>query len=175
MNIVAPVDSQQKDKILQKTQYYIEQANKIFGRTFTAIPVLFDLRGYIAGMYRIKHGQRQIRYNPHLFAKYFEENLAATVPHEVAHYIVDCLYGLRKTRPHGAEWKALMREFGADDSRTCRYDFSGIPVKSEKHHSYRCGCKIHQLSTRRHNRVLKQRLRYICKSCGGKLKLVAEQ
>jgi SprT protein len=169
MNAVAPIDLQQQERVLEQTLHYIKRAGEIFGRRFAEIPVLFDLRGRTAGMYRVKHKQRQIRYNPHVFAKYLEDNLNVTVPHEVAHYVIDCLYGLRKVRPHGAEWKAVMGEFGADASRTCRYDFSGIPVKSEKRYDYHCSCKTHQLTTRRHNKVAKKRIYYVCKSCGGNL------
>lgn len=169
MNNIAPIDSRQQQQVLEQTHHYIKRAGEICGRDFAAIPVLFDLRGRMAGMYRVKNGQRQIRYNPHVFAKYFEDNLNVTVPHEVAHYVIDCLHGIRKVRPHGEEWKNLMRLFGADDARTCRYDFSGIPVKSEKRYDYRCGCKTHQLSTRRHNKVLKKRMYYVCKSCGESL------
>jgi SprT protein len=169
MNIVLPINAQQQQQVLEQTHHYIKRAGELFGRSFAPIPVLFNLRGRSAGMYRVKLGQRQICYNPHVFAKYFEDNLAVTVPHEVAHYVIDCLYGIRKVRPHGAEWKAVMRSFGADASRTCRYDFSGIPVKSEKRYDYHCGCKTHQLSARRHNRMLKKRMLYICRSCGEKL------
>lgn len=169
MNNIAPIDSRQQQQVVERTHHYIKRAGEIFGRRFDAIPVLFNLRGRSAGMYRVRNRQRQIRYNPHLFAKYFEDNLAVTVPHEVAHYVIDCVYGMRRVRPHGAEWKNLMREFGADDSRTCRYDLSGIPVKSEKRYDYHCGCKTHQLTARRHNKVLKKRIYYVCKSCNGKL------
>jgi SprT protein len=169
MSIVVPIDAQQQELVLERTHLYIKRAGEIFGRGFDVIPVLFNLRGRIAGMYRISKGQRQIRYNPHIFAKYFEDNLATTVPHEVAHYVIDCMHGMRKVRPHGKEWKALMLSFGADTSRTCRYDFSGIPVKSEHRYDYSCGCKTHQLTARRHNRILKKRMLYLCKSCGGKL------
>jgi SprT protein len=169
MNTVAPIDARQQELVLEQTHLYIKRAGEIFGRAFGMIPVLFDLRGRVAGMYQVKQARRQIRYNPHIFAKYFEDNLAVTVPHEVAHYAIDCVYGLRKVRPHGAEWKALMHSLGAEASRTCRYDFSGIPVKSETRYDYYCGCKTHRLSARRHNRVLKKRMYYICKSCGGSL------
>jgi SprT protein len=169
VNIIAPIDVRQQELVLEQTHLYIKRAGEIFGQGFDAIPVLFNLRGRCAGMYCVKHRQRQIRYNPHIFAKYFEDNLAVTVPHEVAHYVIDCLYGIRKVRPHGAEWKNLMLSFGADTSRTCRYDFSGIPVKEEKRYDYQCSCKTHQLTARRHNRVLKKRMHYLCKSCNGKL------
>jgi SprT protein len=169
MKIIAPIDALQQQQVVERTYLYIKRAGEIFGRSFAEIPVLFDLRGRSAGMYRVRDRQRQIRYNPFVFARYFEDNLAVTVPHEVAHYIIDCLHGIRKVRPHGQEWKSLMQAFGADDSRTCRYDLSGIPVKSEKRYDYHCGCKAHQLTARRHNKVLTKRTYYVCKSCGGKL------
>ncbi len=169
MNIVLPIDAHRQQQVVEQTSLYIKRAGEIFGRNFVTIPVLFDLRGRTAGMYRVKNRQRQIRYNPHIFAKYFEDNLTVTVPHEVAHYVIDCLYGIRKVRPHGVEWKAVMQSFGADASRTCRYDFSGVPVKAEKRYDYQCDCKTHQLTARRHNRILKKRTWYVCKSCGSKL------
>ncbi len=55
------------------------------------VPVRFELQGRAAGMYRVHKGERVIRYNPYIFSKYFDDSLANTVPHEVAHYITDVL------------------------------------------------------------------------------------
>ena len=38
--------------------------------------------------------------------------LSDTVIHEVAHYIVDCLYGFQRVKPHGPEWKSIMVDLG---------------------------------------------------------------
>jgi predicted SprT family Zn-dependent metalloprotease len=92
MDKITPINAELQQQVVERTLYYIKRAEMICGRRFAVIPVLFDLRGLCAGMYRVKNGQRQIRYNPRLFAKYFEDNLNVTVPHEVAHYVIDCLF-----------------------------------------------------------------------------------
>lgn len=167
---IAPIDGVQQQQVIALTAHYIRRAGEIFGREFKPIPVSFDLVGRAAGMYRVRFWQRRIRYNPYLFAKYFDDNLAVTVPHEVAHYITDCVYGLRRIRPHGPQWQALMRAFGVEPKRTCDYDLAGIPRRVQRRHPYQCGCRGHQLSRRRHNLVLRGRVRYICKACGGELR-----
>ena len=164
-NRIQPLNAVQKARIVTRTTDFIHRAEKIFQRRFETIPVIFDLKGRSAGMYRIQKNKPHIRYNPFIFSKYFDDNLATTVPHEVAHYITDAVYGLRNIRPHGKEWKRLMVHFGADASRTCDYDLSGVPVRRTRRHAYTCGCQTHQLSSVRHNRVLRGQARYFCRSC----------
>lgn len=120
-------------------------------------------------MYVVKKGVAEIRYNPYIFAKYFEENLADTVPHEVAHYIADRLYGIRCIRPHGPEWRTIMQVFEANSRASCRYDLSGIPQRKERRHSYQCQCRVHELSARRHNAIGGGRMQYRCQHCGSRL------
>jgi SprT protein len=167
--LIEPIHAGQRQQVIALTTDYIHRAGEIFARSFAPIAVTFDLKGRAAGMYRVDRRQRCIRYNPYLFAKYFDDNLAVTVPHEVAHYITDCVYGMRRIRPHGAEWQALMHAFGADAKRTCNYDLEGVPVRRQRRHAYQCGCRTHQLTTRRHNQILRGRVRYYCKACGGEL------
>lgn len=116
-------------------------------------------------MYRVTKNQRQIRYNPYIFSKYFDDNLAVTVPHEVAHYVADVVYGIKNIRPHGKQWKMLMDRFGADASRTCSYDLSGIPVRAARRHAYSCECSTHKLTSIRHNKIQRGTARYFCKTC----------
>lgn len=93
MELITPIDEVQRQRVIDATRACIQQAGDLFGRGFDLVPVSFDLRGRAAGMYRVKKQQRMIRYNPWLFARYFTDNLANTVPHEVAHYIIDMVYG----------------------------------------------------------------------------------
>ena len=124
-------------------------------------------------MYRVKQQgrffsrqyKREIRYNPFIFAKYFEDNFNTTVPHEVAHYITDIIYGLKNIKPHGKEWKSIMQSFGANASVTANYDLSDIPLKKQKLFTYYCACREHQLSSVRHNRIVREQSRYHCKIC----------
>ena len=167
MNSVSNLDQR---LVVEQTASRIRQASDLFERNFAQIPVLFDLHGRTAGMYRVRNGERVIRYNPFIFARYFDDNLAQTVPHEVAHYIADIVYGFRNIRPHGEEWKNIMRFFGADTRATSQYDLEGLPQRKFHQFRYRCRCQLHNLTSRRHNRVERNQVRYFCKQCGGRLK-----
>ncbi|MCI0655283.1 MAG: SprT-like domain-containing protein [Methylococcaceae bacterium] len=169
MNSIQPLNRGQQNLVTARTAAFIHLAETIFNRHFDRIPVCFDLKGRSAGMYRVTRNQGQIRYNSFIFSKYFADNLAVTVPHEVAHYITDAVYGLRNIRPHGSEWKRLMAQFGADASRTCNYDLNGIPVRRTRRHVYVCGCSTHQLTSVRHNKIQRGTAHYFCRNCRRKL------
>ena len=174
MTLVEPIGEAQQELVRERTLEYLQQAGVIFARHFDAVPVVFDLKGRCAGMYRVRNGRREIRYNPYLFARCFADNLAVTVPHEVAHYVTDCVFGLRHIRPHGREWRRLMQAFGADPQVTCRYDLTGIPVRNYRRFGYRCGCRTHELTAYRHNRVQRRQATYLCRQCGGRLEFAGE-
>jgi SprT protein len=106
-----------------------------------------------------------------LFARYFDDNLQNTIPHEVAHYVVDVLHGMRDTRPHGKEWQKVMHVLGAVPQRTHQYDLQGIPQRRQRRFTYHCGCNVYQLTTRRHNLILNGERRYLCRSCNSELQL----
>lgn len=162
------IDATQRAAVIEATHAWIGRAGALYGRRFEPIPVLFDLSGRAAGMYRVQRGTRVIRYNPYLFAKYPHDSLTVTVPHEVAHYITERLYGLRRVRPHGPEWRAVMRDFGVDPAATADHDLDGIPGRRQRRHPYRCACLVHPLTTRRHNLILRG-ARYRCRRCGDEL------
>ena len=164
--IIQPLDEQQQEQVRRATMACLQQAEQMFQFALEAVAVTFDLTGSAAGMYRVRRGERAIRYNPYIFAKYFENNLAATVPHEVAHYVTDRLYGLRNIRPHGVEWKTVMRSLGAEPRVTARYDLTGVPVRRQRRFSYRCECSTHRLSTCRHNKIQRGQSSYRCRRCG---------
>jgi len=171
--MIEPITLSQQQQVNKLTAEYIHQASELYQQQFEVIPVLVDLKGRAAGMYRIKGRERAIRYNPYLFAKYFEDNLRGTVPHEVAHYITEKLYGLGRVRPHGIEWTEVMRAFGHESSQTChKYDLNGVPVRRQRRFPYECRCTQHQLSTHRHNKVLKGKAQYQCRRCGEAIFLV---
>ena len=165
MNRITPINRTQQQQVVRATEHFIGVAGELLDRSFPIIPVHFNLRGRAAGMYRVRGSEREIRYNPYLFAKYFDDNLTNTVPHEVAHYIIDCCYGLRRVRPHGREWQQLMLKLGAEPEVTCRYDLSGVPQRRQQRFEYRCECRSHQLTTIRHNKVQRGNASYLCKVC----------
>lgn len=160
---IQPIDRQQQGSVIEKTHYYIEKASKIYQCRFELVIVDFDLKGRAAGMYQRKREKTVIRYNPYLFAKYFVDNFKTTIPHEVAHYIADMMF--KNIRPHGKEWREIMLAFDADASRTCDYDLEGIPIRVHQRYIYRCPCMTHEITSRRHNKIQKNRARYHCKKC----------
>ena len=164
-SVVTPLSREQRRRVVEATCATIAQASELYDRGFAEIPVTFELRGRAAGMYVVRGGQRIIRYNPHIFARYFSDNLVNTVPHEVAHYVTEVLYGLRRVRPHGPEWRAVMRAFGVEPATTCRYDLDGIPVRRQRRYSYQCGCMTHSVSAVRHRRSQDGLARYHCRRC----------
>ncbi len=162
---IEPINTHQQKQVIEQTYDYIHQATVAYHQTFKRIDVLFDLSGRNAGMYRVNGRQHWIRYNPYIFSRYFDDSLQSTVPHEVAHYITDCLYGLKKIRPHGIEWQGLMHTFNAKPEVTGNYDLTGIPQRRQKRYNYHCACMQHQISAVRHYRILNQQMQYYCKHC----------
>jgi SprT protein len=162
---IAPLNNAQQQQVIDRTDYYLHVAASQFNYRAKKLDIRFDLDGKTAGMYRVFRQQRSIRYNPYIFAKYFEDNYQTTIPHEVAHYVTDMIYGLKNIRPHGHEWKAVMQAFNADSSVTANFDLSGIPLRRQRYHRYYCACREHEISTTRHNRIQKKRGRYYCRYC----------
>ncbi|MDP6198877.1 MAG: SprT-like domain-containing protein [Porticoccaceae bacterium] len=166
---IEPISELQQTEVRRATQQCISRAEQIYNRRFKPLQVDFDLRGKCAGMYQVKRLERRIRFNPWIFAKYYQDSLHDTVAHEVAHYIVDCLYGLRKVKPHGREWQAVMRSLGAEPKATGSYDLTGIPRRQYQRFAYRCGCRTHNLTILRHRKVMKGVAKYLCQYCHGPL------
>ncbi|WP_461480706.1 SprT family zinc-dependent metalloprotease [Porticoccus sp.] len=173
MDYVSPISLSQQQQVLAQTSRFIELGAELLRRPVAEVPVAFDLRGRTAGMYRVRGKQRLIRYNPWIFAKYFDDSLNVTVPHEVAHYLVDCLHGIGRVRPHGPEWRRIMDAFGVNSRATASFDLEGIPRRRQQQFPYRCGCQTHQLGSRRHLKVQRGEARYRCRDCG--VSLVATQ
>ena len=74
-----------------------------------------------------------MRLNPWLLLRHGEEFIDQTVPHEIAHWLIFCLYG-REARPHGAQWRQLMELFGAEPRRCHDYDLKEIPQRRMSRH-----------------------------------------
>lgn len=172
-----PIGKAQQALVVAETEKYLRLAESLFDRQFADIPVVFDLSGRASGMYKVVGGKggikRCIRYNPYIFALYFDEHLTGTAAHEVAHYITDSLYGLANIKPHGSQWRGVMAKFGADASRTFAHSLEGVPQRKHRQVSYTCGCSDHQLGIRRHNKVSRGQAVYKCRSCDGELRLIA--
>ncbi|WPL16242.1 SprT-like family protein [Thiorhodovibrio winogradskyi] len=153
----------------QRVRQLLATARQTLGFCAPNPDLRFDLRGQSAGQARFDaRGRGLIRFNPWLLLRHGEEFIDQTVPHEIAHWLIFCLYG-RNARPHGVEWRQLMTLFGAEPKRCHQYDLDEIPQRRVSSHSYHCACQDHQLSAVRHNRVRKGQT-YLCRHCGQALK-----
>ncbi|NOY66377.1 MAG: metallopeptidase (SprT family) [Gammaproteobacteria bacterium] len=167
--MITPISEDQQQQVIDKSMGVLLQAGGLFQKTFKPVPVVFDLKGRAAGMYCVRKRKRWIRFNPYIFAKYFADNMENTVAHEVAHYVVDMLYGQQNIRPHGNEWVEVMKLLEVNPERTCKYDLEGVPLRVHRMFEYSCDCSQHKLGTRRHNKIERGLAQYYCKLCQQKL------
>lgn len=160
-----PIVSQAlRARTIADTYRLLEDAGNWFGIRLPRPEIRFDLRGQSAGQARLcLSGDCVIRYNPALLGSNPDRFLAETVAHEVAHLVAYRLHG-RGIRPHGPEWQTIMRRYGAEPSRCHSYDLSAAQHRSLRQFRYHCHCREHDLSSIRHNRVLKGRT-YYCRRC----------
>lgn len=161
--------SHEDKKALQaKGEDYFILAECFFARPFKRPTYLFNQRGKSAGT---AHLQRNlIKFNPILFSQNRDAFFSQVVAHEVAHLIVYQHYG--SVRPHGREWQHVMETvFNCPAQTTHTLDIKDVLGQL---FSYHCLCRSHQLTIRRHNKVLKG-AKYICKSCASPLTKSSEK
>ena len=147
-----------------------KKAKELYG-VYVDPEISYDLRGQAAGQTR--YTKNKIRFNRHLLEKYTAEFVEQTVPHEFAHLVAYKKFG-RSIKPHGMEWKRVMEALGVDPARTHNFDVS--PTRRLKRFHYQCHCpgSDYQLSSIRHNRILRGRV-YLCRKCGSALYLQPKQ
>lgn len=129
-------------------------------------PVLrFTQRGKAAGTAHLQ--KWEIRLNPLLLVDNLPSFLHEVIPHELAHLLVFALHG--RCAPHGREWKGMMQQvFELPGRVTHQLDISKVQGPQ---FNYRCACRDHSLSLRRHNALQRGKSRYLCRHCGKLLQL----
>ena len=132
--------------------------------------VRFDVKGRCAG--KAARDGSYVNFNMVIAEDNFDDFLARTVPHEFAHIVAALSYG-EHVQPHGREWKRTMRMLGAPDDRCHSYDTTRATSRTvARQHAYKCGCRTHNLTSIRHNRVVRGQQTYFCRSCRTKLEKV---
>jgi SprT protein len=125
--------------------------------------IRFDLTGVtFAGLAYLNYNE--INLNLEMAMK-FPDFLANTPGHEAAHLIAHQLYG-SNIKPHGTQWKRIMRFLNQEPERTHEYIL-------ETEYKYQCNCQIHYLTKRKHNRIVNKKSRYKCNFCHSELKQMA--
>lgn len=136
-------------------------------QNFPEPTVNYKQRGTTTGSAYLK--EWEIRLNAVLLLENGDNFIDEVIPHELAHLLVYRVYGRRDIAPHGAEWKWIMEHvLKVPASRT--HCFEVTSVKSRTFH-YHCACAVtHELTVRRHNKVVRGESQYLCRKCGEILK-----
>lgn len=149
------------------------KASNYFGMQFDLPEIIYNLTGRTAGI--AYSGSNKIRLNKSLLLKYGILFINDTVKHECAHLIARKYFEInKKIKPHGKEWKIVMRVLGAATDRCHSFDTScAITKKSlRRQYLYTCACNYaHIVGTKRHNK-LSGFNKYYCKKCKSNLVFV---
>jgi SprT protein len=122
--------------------------------------VAFDLKGRVAGQ---AWGDKKIRLNIELLHKHYDEMLRQTLPHEIAHCVVDRRWP--RASAHGWQWRQVMLAFGLEPKRT-----HAMPTTKARHHPrpHRYACikcnKIFSVTNNIHRKMENGQIRY-CSRC----------
>ncbi len=139
---------------------HLQKANHLLERHYPEPKLLYQQRGTSAGTAWLE--QWEIRLNPLLLMENQQAFIGEVVPHELAHLLVWKYFG--RVAPHGKEWQWMMESIlGVPARRT--HQFALASVRSATF-LYYCRCQQHQLTVRRHNKVVRNKTRYHCVNCG---------
>jgi SprT protein len=149
--------------LLATLESRVEQAWRLCREVHPTLPrppVWCDLRGRCAG--QAHFGRGGLRFNPVLLDENRLVFLVEVVPHEMAHWLVHHLEDSLGAKPHGREWQTVMRGlFGLAPRTTHSFDTRRA---SPAPYRYRCGCREHGFTARRHS-LARQGRRYRCRHC----------
>ena len=131
--------------------------------------ISYNLRGAFAGT--ASFSKNLIKLNRFLIVENLDRYIEDTIPHEFAHLVTKKLYPFSK--PHGKEWKSVMKTLGYTPERCHNMDTSNA-VTIKKEYLYKCKCSEMMFSRIRHKRAqsyLKNYNKeyYSCRKCKGKL------
>lgn len=161
-----------EEKIRRRTRQLLEAAAPLCSAHRAPVPdpvVLFDLRGQAAGQAVWQRARRPLlRFNLEIARSHRDDFLERTVAHEVAHLVTAVCHP--RARPHGNEWRAVMRHLGIDAPRRCHdYAVDESTTRRQRRWIYVCECSRHEITTTRHNRIQAKGVRYHCRRCGSLL------
>lgn len=153
------------------------RARNFYGINLPAASIDFSLRGRCAGQARIDSGGATgLRINQQLLAENFEDFLRNTIPHEVAHLVVNwqSRNKRQRPRPHGPEWQAVMQSCFGLEPRRC-HNYRTTPARVvPRSFLYSCNCRDHLLTSIMHNKISRS-YQALCKTCRTPLKFIAQQ
>ncbi|ELQ6168891.1 SprT family zinc-dependent metalloprotease [Cronobacter dublinensis] len=156
-----PIATQQA--VMRSLRDALARANLKLGCDYPEPKLVYQQRGTAAGTAWLE--SYEIRLNPILLMENLQAFIDEVVPHELAHLLVWKHFG--RVAPHGKEWKWMMESvLGVPARRTHQFELDSVRANT---FPYRCRCQQHQLTVRRHNRVMRGETQYRCVHCGDTL------
>lgn len=139
----------------------LQLANQKLGTDYTEPEISYQQRGTSAGSAYLQYWT--IRLNSVLLQENQQKFVDEVVPHELAHLLVYRRFG-QAAAPHGKEWRWMMEHvLEVSANRTHKFSVTSVQGKT---YPYLCRCHSHQLTQRRHNRVMRREAEYRCRHCG---------
>ncbi|AKA38205.1 SprT family zinc-dependent metalloprotease [Yersinia ruckeri] len=155
--------------VMQCLRQKLQLANQHLSNQYPEPKINYHQRGTSAGSAYLQAWE--IRLNPILLLENKQPFIDEVVPHELAHLLVFRQFG--RVAPHGKEWRWMMETvLQVPARRTHKFEIASVLSKT---FPYRCRCQQHDLTVRRHNRVLRGESEYRCRYCGEKLQFMVTQ
>jgi SprT protein len=181
MSLNLMTDTDTPEKIIRLAEKAVRTAEDCARRYYAVtLPYArtdYSLRGRCAGQARVAHsGQTFLRFNLQLLTENLEDFLQQTIPHEVAHLVVNWRHRKKRARPkpHGPEWQAVMQDcYGLQPTRCHSYQTTAARVVA-RNFLYECNCREHRLTRIIHNRI-SRRYKALCKKCRTPLRFKEEE
>lgn len=163
------IDSNVRKTLERRTQEVVDYARKVFPTLQMVNPkVEFFQKTAVAG--KAHYFDWKVSYNEVIAQTNGLDKFDNTVIHEVAHLVVKKLYPLAK--PHGWEFKQVMRTLGGSGERCHNYDVSAVKTTLARNYVWACGCQKHNVTSRKHTNMMRRPGSYRCKKCGVAVKFV---
>lgn len=112
---------------------------------------------------RANRRENKIYINMQIAIRNFED-FKDTIIHEYAHLLDNKVY---QQFSHGPTWKSIMVNLGGNPkSKAKGLNMEGIEkARKTTSYDYECACRIHTLSSVRHNKIKNKKMTYSCKNC----------
>lgn len=115
------------EQLRQRVEQRIEECKQKTG-VHVDVAIEYNVKGRYAGWaWHGSNGQHRVRFNADMLLAHTDQFIFDTVAHEYAHIAAFEKYG-HKIKPHGNEWKHMMRSIGAEPKRC--HDFPIPPKKT---------------------------------------------
>ena len=159
-------------EIEEAAEKAFQKAEAHFGRKFSRPIHQYDLRGTTSGQ---ANYLGILRWNMDIYVPNKEVYLTRTVPHEVAHLVSYAVYG-HAGHGHRKHWKNIMFNVMGLEPKRCHNYTEGVKKSRvvERDWAYECSCRVHNISTVKHNKMLRGKTIYHCVHCNEDLKFIGK-